>query len=172
MKLCSKCEIEKPESEFYKDSGRRCKACHKHDCTKRQQQDPEKNRQRAKRWYWATEDNRQKSCRSSNERYHKNKIERNFKAFRRAVKKLYKLEYEDYERMLSKQNGLCAICKKTSKRRLDVDHNHNCCPQTPTCGQCTRGLVCSNCNTAIGLLKEDPSLFVRAVSYLESFNNL
>jgi hypothetical protein len=41
-----------------------------------------------------------------------------------------------------------------------VDHCH-------TTGN-VRGLLCHNCNRGIGLLKELPSNFIKAIKYLES----
>ncbi len=43
-------------------------------------------------------------------------------------------------------------------RRLYVDHNHR--------NGLIRGLLCGNCNTAIGLLKDRPSSCRRAAKYL------
>lgn len=66
---------------------------------------------------------------------------------------------ERYEEMLVSQGGVCAICKgPPDTTNFHVDHNH-------TTGT-IRGLLCSACNTAIGLLKEDAEIFQSAVSYL------
>lgn len=61
-----------------------------------------------------------------------------------------------YEAMLAAQKGCCDICGK--RGRLVVDHDH----QT----QEVRALLCSPCNTAIGLLKEDAGLVWRAFEYV------
>ena len=58
----------------------------------------------------------------------------------------YKLSLAEYERMREQQEGRCKSCG-TLAARLYVDHDHGCCPRMPTCGQCTRGLVCNGCNT-------------------------
>lgn len=77
----------------------------------------------------------------------------------RLLRKKYKITVEEYERMLVAQNGVCAICEKQpSKRRLHVDHCHKT-------GR-VRGLLCSNCNTAIGKLNDDPALMLKAASYV------
>jgi hypothetical protein len=72
----------------------------------------------------------------------------------------YGLEPGEYERILAAQGGVCAICKGPCgrERRLSVDHCHST-------GR-VRGLLCQNCNAAIGMLKEDVALFFRAVDYL------
>lgn len=79
---------------------------------------------------------------------------------RAALKKLYGLTIEDYERLLSEQNGVCAICKRVCKtgRRLAVDHCHET-------GR-VRGLLCANCNHVLGKLNDDVELLQAAVSYL------
>jgi hypothetical protein len=69
----------------------------------------------------------------------------------------------DYQAMLIKQHGTCAICSKpTGKRRLDIDHDHDT-------GK-VRGLLCLNCNRAIGLFNEDPHRLVSAIEYLTDAN--
>lgn len=68
---------------------------------------------------------------------------------------------EEYDVMLNKQNGVCAICSNTcrSGRRLAIDHCHKT-------GK-IRGLLCGECNNGIGKLKDDPSLLRKAITYLE-----
>lgn len=62
------------------------------------------------------------------------------------LKYRYKLTYDDYLSLIAKQGGKCVSCGR-EPRRWYVDHDHRCCPKTPTCGKCTRGLVCNGCNT-------------------------
>lgn len=73
---------------------------------------------------------------------------------------------KDYEEMSASQAGACAICGR-SDIVLAVDHDHACCAGRKSCGNCIRGLLCGNCNRALGLLREDPSLFMSAVLYLK-----
>lgn len=54
----------------------------------------------------------------------------------------------------------CGICG--SNDLLNIDHNHKT-------GK-VRGLLCPNCNSAIGKLKESPALFASAIAYLEKNN--
>jgi hypothetical protein len=44
-------------------------------------------------------------------------------------------------------------------KRFAVDHCH-------TSGK-IRGLLCTNCNTAIGLLKDDPNALQRAIDWVK-----
>lgn len=66
---------------------------------------------------------------------------------------------DEYDKML--QNGVCAVCGKTSLdgRRLAVDHNH-------ITGE-IRGLLCVSCNRALGLVYDNPNILRRLIKYLE-----
>lgn len=62
--------------------------------------------------------------------------------------------------LLEEQNGCCAICGKpeTEEHRLHIDH----CYAT----QQVRGLLCNNCNLAIGLLRDDEDVALAAAEYI------
>mgnify|MGYP001571893327 CR=1 FL=1 len=75
----------------------------------------------------------------------------------------YGLKRGDYDRMLNKQNGLCAICgsDKPGGRygtRFHVDHCHDT--------NVVRGLLCGRCNCGIGNLKDSRDLLLKAAQYL------
>jgi hypothetical protein len=81
---------------------------------------------------------------------------------------------QQYDEMLAKQNGGCAICgrknnqlKKGREDSFCVDHDHQCCAGTRSCGSCIRGLLCHACNQAIGLLKDSTKILDAAKIYLE-----
>ena len=92
---------------------------------------------------------------------HRNNVYRNHQA---RMRRMYGI---DYAAMNLAQDGVCAICKKPelnrsngpNPKRLSVDH----CHETGA----VRGLLCNNCNRAIGLLGDDPALLRAAVEYLE-----
>lgn len=74
----------------------------------------------------------------------------------------FKITLEEYNRKLLEQNGVCAICKKTEKKKqLAVDHCH-------TTGR-VRGLLCSHCNQALGHFKDDLATLKTAIEYLEKY---
>lgn len=62
--------------------------------------------------------------------------------------------------------GKCPICLETKK--LCRDHNHSCCADqfSKSCGQCFRGLICSNCNHGLGNFKDNIESLKRAIQYL------
>ena len=49
-----------------------------------------------------------------------------------------------------------------------IDHDHNCCPPTHSCGLCVRGLLCFRCNIVLGMLDENPKLLPE---YLNNYLN-
>lgn len=82
----------------------------------------------------------------------------------------YQLTAKDYLEMLDRQGGVCWICQTDTPGgtgRWHVDHNHACCDKLPTCGECNRALLCSQCNTGLGLFKDDSNILRRAADYLE-----
>jgi hypothetical protein len=79
----------------------------------------------------------------------------------RELAKKFGITADEYKSLLTKQDGVCAICKKECKsgRRLAVDHCHST--------GVVRGLLCTKCNTAIGSLEESEVLFISALEYLK-----
>lgn len=90
-----------------------------------------------------------KSCRKQNSKP-KDKYAR--------AESTYNLPTQVYKEMENKQHSKCAICRK--RRKLVVDHCHT--------NLHVRGLLCSNCNTAIGLLKENIFTILSTIPYLLS----
>lgn len=77
----------------------------------------------------------------------------------------YGITLQDYNELLEAQGGGCGICGVLVDRvgrMLAVDHNHNT-------GK-VRGILCSDCNTALGLLKDSPELLSKAITYLVKQN--
>jgi len=85
------------------------------------------------------------------------------------VQRTYKLQPGEYAKAKEFQEGTCAICQLATgkSKRLAVDHDHGCCPETPTCGNCNRGLLCSECNQLLGRAKDRTDFFHRAIRYLD-----
>lgn len=81
------------------------------------------------------------------------------------LKTTYGIEWDEYEALLEKQGGVCAICRRdcrdSAKGVLCVDHDHDT-------GE-IRGLLCSQCNAGLGNLSDNPEVIYAAASYLEKF---
>lgn len=95
--------------------------------------------------------------------------QRRFESTRVRSFERYGITEAQYDAMLHAQGGVCAIkgCNRTNKnKRMDIDHDHACCPGDRSCGKCVRGLVCGPCNKAMGLLRDDPSLASALSDYL------
>ena len=81
----------------------------------------------------------------------------------------YGLTAEGYNQIERRQKGLCAICRRPASRngrsgtRLHVDHNHKT--------KHVRGLLCYNCNSAVGLFQDSPKILKAAIRYLEGGKN-
>jgi len=72
----------------------------------------------------------------------------------------YGMTLDDYDKMLERQNGVCAICGKEppKDRRLHVDH----CHETGF----VRGLLCFRCNFGLSYFGEDVEIMKKAFEYL------
>ena len=80
----------------------------------------------------------------------------------------YGITKNQFNQMKLDQNNCCAIHGEEFKNSKDtcVDHIHNSNPII------VRGLLCHNCNIAIGLCKDDINIIQRLINYLKmSINN-
>jgi hypothetical protein len=81
------------------------------------------------------------------------------------LKNKFGINLDDYNNMLKKQNGVCAICGITEQengKRFAVDHNH-------TTNE-IRDLLCSRCNAAIGFLQENIQITQNVIKYLKRWS--
>lgn len=69
----------------------------------------------------------------------------------------YGITKEEILRLELAADGLCQICKRPG--RLCIDHDHST--------RMVRGVLCKKCNSAIGLLGDDPKIIRAALDYLE-----
>lgn len=71
----------------------------------------------------------------------------------------YSITLEQYDELLARQNGGCAICgRKAGKRPLHVDHCH-------LTGR-VRGLLCHQCNWYLGTIEGGHTVLSRLLRYL------
>lgn len=82
------------------------------------------------------------------------------------LKRNYGITLKEYTFLYKKQEGKCAICKRegfslkdTIETKLVVDHDH-------LSGK-VRGLLCPNCNRALGLFKDSKEYLQNAIEYLQ-----
>lgn len=77
------------------------------------------------------------------------------------IKRNFGISILEYNEMLKSQNYKCAICgidRNNYKREFSIDHCHNT-------GK-IRGLLCTNCNTGIGMFKDNITTLHSAIKYL------
>ena len=84
---------------------------------------------------------------------------------RKGLWESYKITLSEYQKMHDAQGGVCLICgneqtgRGKKNNQLAVDHNHKT-------GK-IRGLLCTNCNTGIGNLRDSIEMLQKAIKYLE-----
>ncbi len=85
------------------------------------------------------------------------------KAFSQLIKSRYKLSVSDYRELLAKQDNKCAICFTADPGdyhgRFCIDHDH-------ATGH-VRGLLCHNCNVALGSFRDSVANLLNAALYLQ-----
>jgi hypothetical protein len=84
-----------------------------------------------------------------------------------ARKTKYNFPQELYDERLDDQGGVCAICGTDSpggRGQFHADHNH----QTNQ----PRGVLCHNCNVALGNFKDNPELLEKAIVYLSKYSEV
>ncbi len=79
----------------------------------------------------------------------------------------YGISVEDFEKMLVEQQNKCYICyidvQETIKKRLCIDHDHDS-------GK-IRKLLCTKCNTALGLVAENIQILENMITYISEHKN-
>jgi len=66
---------------------------------------------------------------------------------------------EEFWSLYEEQDGTCPVCDRAIEAKGSaIDHNHET-------GD-VRGILCKNCNRALGLLGDSPETMARAESYL------
>jgi post-segregation antitoxin (ccd killing protein) len=167
MRPCRVCGVSKPLTDFYRTAGGRdghrteCKACNLAERAGRYRENPEPARERTKRWQ-----------RENPERYRAKQreyVESGRKAIadrRSYLKRRFGLTIADYDEMLARQGGGCAICRTSPPERgsLHVDHDHST-------GD-VRGLLCVACNNALGAFRDSPDVLATAAEYVADRDGL
>lgn len=81
------------------------------------------------------------------------------------IQRNYNISLTNYQDLYIEQNGKCKLCgskgfkiKESHSMLLVIDHNH--------LTGAVRGLLCHNCNRALGLFKDDISLLKKGIEYL------
>lgn len=70
---------------------------------------------------------------------------------------LYGISEEDFQKLRLKAAGKCMLCNDNTKK-LNIDHCHKT-------GK-VRGLLCTRCNSLLGVIEKDPLMFNKIQEYL------
>jgi len=90
---------------------------------------------------------------------------------RRRILRTYNITQADWDVMVARQGNRCAVCETDTPggrgESWCIDHDHRCCPDKGSCGQCVRGLLCSRCNLFIGYAGDNPARLRAGADYVE-----
>jgi hypothetical protein len=172
-KQCTKCDEVKPLSEFYQNARSKdgrfasCAACERGAAIVRGREraaarSPEEHAAHLsrKREQYSRVGKAQGRARRASPEY---APARAVNSRRHRLRK-YGLTPDQYAAMLAGQQGRCAVCGKLGPTdwsgSFPVDHDHET--------GAMRGILCAGCNTAIGLMGDDPDRLLAAAAYLLS----
>ena len=158
---CRVCGVELTDENWYLCNKKKhvyiCRSCAKQQGKQYYKTHKKKKRQYGKQY----RETHKEEIKQRNKRYlktHGEEIRKRDK-LRSRIKK-YGITIKQELEMLEKQENKCAICGKklSNLTEANIDHDHST-------GK-VRGLLCNNCNTAIGMLRETPELFDKAKEYI------
>jgi hypothetical protein len=157
VKRCRVCDELKPLTDFYKATGARdgyrsdCKACNLARRASVYRENPRPAIERAIRWQRENPERHRERQREYAESGKKKVADR-----KSHLKRKYGLTVEQFNEMLASQGFGCAICGKPDPDNVDHDH---------VTGR-VRGILCWNCNIAIGQLQDDEDRVLALAAYL------
>ena len=93
--------------------------------------------------------------------YLKNKVRINENSRRNHLRKAFGITPEEYDRLITEQNGLCGICGEPMAR-VCIDHCHSS-------GK-IRKMLCHNCNVLLGHARDSVIILQQAIDYLNKFS--
>lgn len=169
-KTCVKCEEVKSIDNFTKDPSRKdglhpyCRKCRAVERRNSRNANPEKLREQSRQSYRKHKEKRAVTRQLFLSTENGQRKTKSWKMQGR-----YGITLDDYNDMRNEQRYCCAICgghetevpkgnSKSNERALHVDHCH-------TTG-IIRGLLCTNCNTMLGKVKDDIAVLQKAIDYL------
>jgi len=147
LKKCNRCELFKSMDRFYArlDKENRCKECVSQLRKIAYAKDPMKVINRVRR----------------------DRIANPEKIRGTKLKQTYGLDLVKWNELYKRQKGVCAICKRPETMvwrgkivNLAVDHNHETLE--------VRGLLCTKCNRALGLMDENLTNIQSMIEYIKN----
>ncbi len=144
MKTCSKCGVEKEETEFYRHYAK-CKACVCGEHRAKYAENPEVGRGKRRKTYYRRYRSRNRSVIRARQKQWYLDGSNVSKAQARNRRRNYGMTEEQYQRVLKEQDGRCACCRDEFVGTPHVDHVHGSNPIV------VRGLLCRFCNAGMAI---------------------
>lgn len=103
---------------------------------------------------------RARAAKAARERWNHNPDKMRKAKFASALKSRFGMSMDDYQALIAKQGGGCAICKTVLEglRQVHTDHDHGT--------GLVRGILCQRCNLGLGHFRDDTKLLRAAIGYL------
>ena len=135
------------------------------DDTGRIERRKRRHRDYMRNYYIKTPKYREDSKKRASEHHIQNRKSKNMAARNRRLQIEYGITHEQVKRMYISQSGNCAICGNKFNGRWDicVDHNHTT--------EQVRQILCRKCNSGLGHFRENPSILLRAIDYINKWNS-
>lgn len=162
MKTCTRCQKMRPLTEFLTRGDKRglrseCRSCTLEANKVRRPRYREQEKAANSQWH-------QENRAASAARHTRNRDAKPAQYRRAHLGRKFGITLEQHDAMLAQQDSRCAICYSGFGQTPHVDHDH----QTGA----IRGLLCSKCNTMLGMAKDSPDVLRAAADYLEKHNAL
>jgi hypothetical protein len=172
IRICKDCGFIGIDDKFKSDGHKRitneCKKCDAKRSHLYRINNPDKYKELQTNWRLNNKEER----RLSTSLWRKNNPEKAKAIANRNKYKRYNITEEIFNELVAIQGNKCIICYKpflcTSRYNTPhIDHDHKCCnTNCKCCGKCIRGLLCYDCNTFLGKIKDNPEVTDRASNYL------
>ena len=165
MKQCTKCGETKPRNEFYKNKYAKegltsqCKKCKNVGNQKYLEANRERARVRAEKWRRANPDR----VKAANKKWRESNLNRTRVLNRKNnLKRKYGLTLPEWRSLFDAQGNTCAICgaSEPGGQGWQTDHSHDS-------GK-IRGILCVNCNTMLGRMRDSEEIASKAIDYLSN----
>lgn len=160
--LCPACQ--RPRTVDSHDWSKRksdlCKKCH--DTARSKNKQPKNNGYDPARYKKWVRDNQEKVKENHKRYYEKHKAKLLEQQKNRVIRHKYGLDNAAVQSLLAAQHGMCAICcEALARKKQTIDHCHST--------GMVRALLCTQCNSGLGMFKEDKLRLSRAIDYLTRF---
>lgn len=163
-KECSICHEVLPFSDFYLDKNKTrgiTSSCKK--CSRKYNKENHASREKTREYYYSGNrykevQKRKKELQELKDRFLEYGVRWKTLSY---FKQTYNITIEEYLQLIIDCDNKCIVCNtsfKDNTKNRHVDHDH-------ATGK-VRGILCGNCNIALGLLKDNPNTISNLLDYI------